>query len=82
MAQGGCRRAGKRLVGVIFADPAFIFAEQAFHTSVPMRADAKWGRTSAPRLPHAVQINRGSISESRTSSTQPSADIAIEWLQR
>jgi hypothetical protein len=28
----------------------------------------KSGRTSAPRLPQAAQINRGSISDSRVSS--------------
>lgn len=33
----------------------------------------KLGRTSAPRLPQAVHTNRGSISESRTSSAQASA---------
>ena len=32
-------------------------------------------------LPHALQTNRGSISESLTSSAQRFAMTAIEWLQ-
>ena len=40
------------------------------------------GLTSAPRLPQARQTNRASISDSLTSSGQPSPLIAIEWLQR
>src|SRR5882762_8405404 len=40
------------------------------------------GPTSAPRLPQTVHTNRGSISESRASSGQPSAMTAIEWLHR
>jgi hypothetical protein len=37
---------------------------------LPICAGAKCGLTSAPRLPHALQTNRGSISDSRTSSGQ------------
>jgi hypothetical protein len=44
---------------------------------VPIRALENFGRTSAPRLPHAVQTKSGSMSDSRTSSAQPSALIAI-----
>jgi hypothetical protein len=48
-----------------------------------VRADflsqSKSGRTSAPRVPHAVQIKRGSRSDSRTSSAQASPLISIEW---
>jgi hypothetical protein len=44
------------------------------------RAGLKCGRTSAPRLPHALQTNRGSMSDSLTSSGYWSAGIAIEWL--
>jgi hypothetical protein len=42
----------------------------------------KSGLTSARRLPQAAQTKRGSMSESRTSSGQPSLLIAIEWRQR
>jgi hypothetical protein len=35
---------------------------------VPILAGSKCGRTSAPRLPQALQTNRSSISESRASS--------------
>jgi hypothetical protein len=42
----------------------------------------KSGRTSAPRLPQALQVKRGSTSESQTSSGQLSPLIAIEQLQR
>jgi hypothetical protein len=41
----------------------------------------KSGLTSAPRLPQAAQTKRGSISDSRTSSGQRSAFIAMLWLQ-
>jgi ATP-dependent DNA ligase len=43
---------------------------------VPIRAGSKFGRTSAPRLPQALQTNRGSMSDkvgtgwSRTVSSQ------------
>jgi hypothetical protein len=47
-----------------------------------MRAGSKFGRTSAPRLPHTLQTNPGSVSESLTSSGHCSADISIEWLHR
>jgi hypothetical protein len=42
----------------------------------------KYGRTSAPRLPQAWQMNRSSMSDSLTSSGHGSPLIAIEWLQR
>jgi hypothetical protein len=42
----------------------------------------KSGRTSAPCLPQAAQTNRGSRSDSRTSSGHSSALIATQWLQR
>ncbi len=48
----------------------------------PLRAGAKCGLTSAPRFPQALQTNRGSISESLTSSGHRSAGIAVERLQR
>ena len=52
---------------------------RAFRLSLcPCERGAKCGRTSAPRLPQALQTNRGSMSESLTSSGQPSAGIAIE----
>jgi hypothetical protein len=38
------------------------------------------GRTSAPRLPRALQTNCPSISDSRTSSAHRSALSVIEWL--
>lgn len=38
---------------------------------VPIGACPKRGRTSAPRLPHASQTKRSSISDSLTSSGQP-----------
>ena len=46
----------------------------------PQTFQLKSGRTSAPRLPQAVQTKRGSISDSRTSSAQASPLIASEWL--
>jgi hypothetical protein len=47
----------------------------------PSTFQLKFGRTSAPRLPQALHVNRGSTSDSRISSGQRSALIAIEWLQ-
>jgi hypothetical protein len=40
----------------------------------------KSGRRSAPRLPQVLQVKRGSISDSLTSSGHASPLIAIEWL--
>jgi hypothetical protein len=45
------------------------------------RVSTSSGRTSAPRRPQAWPVNRGSISESRTSSGHLSAVIAVQWLQ-
>jgi len=42
----------------------------------------KFGRTSAPRLLQALQINRGSISESLMSSGRWSVITTMEWLHR
>jgi hypothetical protein len=46
-----------------------------------MRACENFGRTSAPRLPQRVQVKFGSMSESRTSSAQPSA-LAVSAADR
>jgi hypothetical protein len=40
----------------------------------------KFGRTSAPFVPQAWQVNRGSISDSRMSSGHLSPLIAVQWL--
>ena len=42
--------------------------KKAGQPDVPIRASSKFGRTSGPRLPHALQTSRGSRSDSRTSS--------------
>jgi hypothetical protein len=42
-----------------------------------MLAGENFGRTSAPRLPQAVQTKPGSISDSLTSSAQRSA---LTWM--
>ena len=42
--------------------------------------DASSGRTSAPRLPQAVQVKPGSISDSRVRSGQRSALTSMWWL--
>jgi hypothetical protein len=55
--------------------------EEHLLVSAPDLSQRKSGLTSAPRLPHAEQTNRASISDSRTSSGHWSALIAIEWLQ-
>lgn len=47
---------------------------------VPMRAGVKFGLISAPRVPHAVQTNRGCRSDSLTSSGHGSALIAM-WCE-
>jgi hypothetical protein len=47
----------------------------------PLAFQLKFGRTSAPLLPQALHAKRASRSDSRTSSGQRSALIAIEWLQ-
>jgi len=49
---------------------------------MPILAGGKSGRTSAPRLPHAEQMNLGSRSDSRTSSAHRSPLIATWWLTR
>jgi hypothetical protein len=43
-------------------------------------SQSKSGRTSAPRLPQAADVKRGSISESLTSSGHVLALIATKWL--
>jgi hypothetical protein len=43
-------------------------------------SQSKSGRTSAPRLPQAPHVKRGSISESLTSSGHLLALIATKWL--
>ena len=48
------------------------------HAPVPMRAASKNGLTSAPRWPHAWQVNFGSRSDSRTWSGH-GASIVTEW---
>jgi hypothetical protein len=48
----------------------------AAHNALPI------GPHVGPRLPRARHTNRGSISDSRTSSGQSSPLMAIEWLQR
>jgi hypothetical protein len=45
---------------------------------VPIRAGAKLGRTSAPRLPHRLQMNLGARSDSLTSS----GHLHITFVQR
>jgi hypothetical protein len=40
----------------------------------------KSGLTSAPRLPHNLHVNRGSMSDNRALSSPWSAWIATEWL--
>jgi hypothetical protein len=42
----------------------------------PMLACENFGRNSAPRLPQRLQVKFGSMSESRTSSGQPSALVS------
>src|ERR1700676_352648 len=39
-------------------------------------------RVARPLPPHAWHVNRGSMSDSRTSSPHRSPPIAIQWLQR
>src|SRR5437868_10082798 len=65
--------------------PAAIVATGARHQRYPIAATGllfqlKSGLRSAPRLPHALQMNLCSISDSRISSGQRSSLIAIEWL--
>ena len=84
-------RPAVKVVGSLFV--TFTAAEQACEVMLgylisdsPSSRRAAWrmksGRTSAPRLPQARHKNRGSISDSLASSGQPSALIAVEWLQR
>ena len=49
---------------------------------VPILAGPNMGRISAPFRPHRVQVNLGSMSDNRTSSSQPSALASVWWLQR
>jgi len=44
------------------------------------RSQSKLGLTSAPLWPQAWQVNRGSRSDSRTSSGHRSPLIVVEWL--
>jgi hypothetical protein len=44
---------------------------------VPVLLYENFGRTSAPRLPQALQTKSGSMSESRTSSGQRSALVSM-----
>jgi hypothetical protein len=72
-----------RLIGMIFANPSAILADQAFHScSLARRASSsqlKFGRTSAPFWPQTWQVNSGSRSDSRTSSGHLSPLIAVQW---
>jgi hypothetical protein len=78
-----------RPFGMVFTDPTAVLAEQAIHgwaSSVnrPARrasiSQSKFGRTSAPFVPQTWQVNRGSISDNRTSSGHLSPLIAVQWL--
>jgi hypothetical protein len=57
-------------------------AQRSFKSAIPHHRRRNPGRTSAPRLPQAWRIKRGSRSDKRKSSGHVSPLIAIEWLQR
>jgi hypothetical protein len=68
-------------IRVIFTHPGAVFAHWAFHRLRYLLArvsgsQSKFGRTSAPFRPHARQVNRGSMSDNRTSSFHGSPLIA------
>jgi hypothetical protein len=58
-----------------------LVADESFYARSRFNAQSKSGRTSAPRLPQAVQTKLPSISESRTSSGHLSPLTAVQWLQ-
>ena len=52
-----------------------------YHAFVPIRAGAKLGRISAPRVPQRLQTKRGSKSESLTLSGHRSTSAGASWSE-